>query len=256
MAYTHSFQGTTPPPRFDDIPWTRVLIEESLTGADGTWLQIDDQEIPVDATPESADPVSITTTQATLASAFFRFRFDVDPSNPSTPSPAVMSPAPAYAPTVAQVAAILRARTRGIANRDAAIAGEQGTFTTTTRPTYAQVQELIDIAVGDLASMMRGRTPCTVRLEQSAGAAAAYRAAQLVEVGYYPEQTEGSGRGDSGTAFSALGTLWKDSAAAVVEAVTLQCPIVPGTPGGPTAGDGIPIGRTPVYERIGWHTQW
>lgn len=245
MAFTHSFQGTTPPARFDGVPWTRVRAEQSADG-DAGWVEVDDQAIAVDASPATPDPVAITITTATLERAFFRFRFDVTPSNPSTYSPPVLSPAPPYRPTVEQVAAILRARTRGPASRDAAIAGEQGTFTTSTRPTYAQVQELIDVAVGELAGMMGGRTPCTAKLEASAGSAAAYRAAQLVEVGYYPEQT-----GEDATAFKALGTLWKDAAKGVADAVLAQCPL---TPDGPISG--VPIGRVPLYERLGWGTRW
>lgn len=245
--FTHSFEGTTPPARFDAIPWTRLLVDQSPVD-EIAWTQIDDQAIAIDPTPATPDPVEYTVTTATLERAFFAVRFDVVPSNPSTRSPPVLSPAPAYRPTVDQVAAILRARTRGIASRDATIAGEQGTFTATTRPTAKQVQELIDVAVGELAGMMGGRTPCTMRLESSASAAAAYRAAQLVEVSYYPEQTATS---EDATAFKALATLWKDASKSVSDAVIANCPL---TPGGTLAG--VPIGRTPLYERLGWGTRW
>jgi hypothetical protein len=244
--FTHSFESTLPPARFDMVPWTRVLVEFSADGG-GTWTQIDDQPIDVDPTPETPDPVDITISTAPLESGLFRFRFDVEPSNPSTPSAPVLSPAPPYRPTVEQVAAVLRARTRGPASRDASVAGEQGTFTATTRPTYTQVQELIDIAVGELVGVMKGHAPCTAALETSAGSAATYRAAQLVEVGYYQEQT-----GDSDTtAFKALDKLWMSASKTVATAVVAQCPLVPG-------GDvsGLPIGRVPFYEPITWGTRW
>jgi len=245
--FTHSFENTTPPARFDDVPWTRVLVEQATPETPTTWTQIDDQAIAVDPTPATPNPVAITVTTATLERAFFRFRFDVTPSNPSTPSPPVLSPSPPYRPTVEQVAAIVRSRTRGAASRDATVAGEQGTFTTTTRPTYQQVQELIDVAVGDIAGMMRGRTPCTPVLETAAGSAAAYLAAQLVEVSYYSEQTT-----DETTAFKALNSLRKDSAKAVAEAVITQCPLT--APDGSVVGS--PVGRTPVFERTTWSTRW
>lgn len=244
---THSFEYTTPPARFDAIPWTRVLVEQAAPETPSVWTEIDDQAIAVDLTPATPNPISLTVTTATLERAFFRFRFDTTPSNPSTYSPAVLSPPPPYRPTVEQVAAIVRSRTRGAASRDATIAGEQGTFTATTRPTYLQVQELIDVAVGDIAGMMRGRTPCTPVLETAAGSAAAYLAAQLVEVSYYSEQTT-----DETTAFKALDSLRKDAAKAVAESVIAQCPLT--APDGSIAG--APTGRTPVYERLGWGTRW
>jgi hypothetical protein len=152
-----------------------------------------------------------------------------------------------WAPTVDQVAAILRARTRGTASRDAATAGEQDTFTANTRPTANQVRELIGIAVGDLLSMMGGRSPCNQALQSSAQAACVYRAAQLVETSYYPEQTSGDD-----TAFAALQKMWDGSAKAVVAAVVDQCPL---TVGGSDL-DGLPIGRIPDAPLIGRRTIW
>ncbi len=151
--------------------------------------------------------------------------------------------APAWLPTVGQVAALVRARTRGAASRDAVTAGEQGTFTEATRPTRAPVLELIDLAGGELTSIMDGRDPCTAALRSAAGSAAAYRAAMLVEVGYFPEQTN-----TDQTAFKALAAMWKDAAASVAKAVMTQCPL---TPGGTDVAGG-PIGRVPCRRPTTW----
>jgi hypothetical protein len=151
-----------------------------------------------------------------------------------------------WAPSLLTVAAILRARTRGPASRDATIAGEQGVFTATTRPTANEVLELIAIACGELAGMMQGRTPCTTELTLSAASAAAYRTAQLVEVSYYPEQTNAEQ-----SAFRALDQMWGQASRTVALAVNEQCPI---TPGGGLGGD--PLGRVPLYVPIGWGTRW
>lgn len=244
MPFTHSFRETTPPPRSDGIPWTHVRVEESSDGQE--WTEVADLDIAIDATPDEPNPVAITVTTATIELGWFRFRFDVDPSNPSTYSVPVLSPAPPYRPTVEMVAAILRSRTRGTASRDATVAGEQGTFTTQTRPTYVQVQECIDIALGDLLGMMGGRQPCTVNLENAAASSATYLAGHLVEVGYFTEET-----GEDTTAADALLKLYQASSKTLALSVTQQCPI---TIGGDLSG--LPLGRVPWRDPTSWVTRW
>ncbi|PTL55751.1 hypothetical protein [Paraconexibacter algicola] len=74
MPFAHSFTGVTPPARYDGLPWTHILIEEA-TAATGPWTLIDSQTVPVDATPETPNPVNVTTTAATVATGWFRLRF-------------------------------------------------------------------------------------------------------------------------------------------------------------------------------------
>jgi hypothetical protein len=88
--FTHSFRDTYPPARFDNVAWTRVLVEQSADAAG--WTQIDDQAIPVDATPDSPNPVDITVSTATLERAWFRFRFRDAAGSLSTYTAAVLSP--------------------------------------------------------------------------------------------------------------------------------------------------------------------
>lgn len=161
--------------------------------------------------------------------------------------------APDWAPTAARIAALLRARTRGAASRDASVSGEQDSFTPTTRPTLAQVEELIEIACGELGASFAGRTPCTTELADSAGTAAAYRACQLVEVSYFPEQTTGDG-----TAYSAFKDLADSAFKSVTTAITDRCPLIP-DPGAPADDDGGPmaaIGVIPEGPLVGRRTVW
>lgn len=151
-------------------------------------------------------------------------------------------------PTVAQVAAILRARTRGPASRDASVAGEHGTFDATTRPTYAQVEELITLGIGEVESALMGRTPCTDGLVTAATTSVAIRAALFIETGYYPEQTNGDQ-----TAASALQKQWEGSIKNLAAAVQSRCPL---TPGQNATGAGYPIGRVPARCATSWQTQW
>jgi hypothetical protein len=88
--FTHSFRDTYPPARFDNVPWTRVLVEQSADGATA-WTQIDDQAIAVDATPDSPNPIDLTVT-GTLERAWFRFRFRDAAGTLSAYTAAVLSP--------------------------------------------------------------------------------------------------------------------------------------------------------------------
>jgi hypothetical protein len=152
---------------------------------------------------------------------------------------------PAWRPTVSQVAALLRARTRGPASRDATVAGEQDQFTTTTRPTYAQVEEIIGIATGEMFGMTESRTPCSDVLAASFRAAALYRACMLVETSYKPENNE-----SDATAFKAFEKMWESSSVSAAAAINRLCPL---TSGGQDF-DGEPAGRVPCRIPTTWQT--
>lgn len=88
---THSFEAVTPFARYDNTPWTIVEIDQAAADT-GPWTLIDTQTIPADPTPETPNPVNLTTSNATSDSAWFRFRFDTSPSAPSPYTPAILSP--------------------------------------------------------------------------------------------------------------------------------------------------------------------
>lgn len=98
-----------------------------------------------------------------------------------------------WRPTVAQVAAILRARTYA----DDSVTGEEtpsggelrGTFDETTTPTEDQAEESIDLAVADVS--MRVAVNFPEELKASAQRVAALGAAREIERSYIPEQAEG-----------------------------------------------------------------
>lgn len=91
----------------------------------------------------------------------------------STPDP--------LTPTLAQVGALLRARTKDTEGV------EQGTFTPNTRPTDAQAQAIIDLAV-DLIHVAVGPVPPDSACVTGASAVGALGAACLIEKSYFPEQ--------------------------------------------------------------------
>lgn len=127
-----------------------------------------------------------------------------------------------FSPSVEDVAALIRARTKVPGAKEA------GTFNDQTRPTKAEVDKIIEQAVDHVAAAIGGE-PCNDQLVQSATAAASLLAAILIETSYWPEQAEA--RGSSAARLEALfNTRMKSLSAAVAE----QC----GGQGEGDTGDG------------------
>jgi hypothetical protein len=85
-----------------------------------------------------------------------------------------------FTPSVADVSALLRARTKD------SNGSEVGIFNDDTRPSSAQVLTLIDQAVVDVQTIL-GVSPPDY-LADAAKSAATLKAAMYVELSYYPEQ--------------------------------------------------------------------
>lgn len=90
MTQIVSFEDYTPPARFDAIPWTDVLIEESDTSvlsATTIWTAIDTIALTPDADPSLPASRSFTTSLATdLPDLWYRVTFLDGSSNVSLPS--------------------------------------------------------------------------------------------------------------------------------------------------------------------------
>lgn len=72
MTLVRSFEDFAPPPRFDSLPFTEVVIEESAL-SDSGFTTIDTIALsPVDADPSSPQLRNFTTDQATLDPAWYR----------------------------------------------------------------------------------------------------------------------------------------------------------------------------------------
>ena len=141
-----------------------------------------------------------------------------------------------WRPTVDEVAAILRSRTQDDNMK------EIGTFTDATRPTDAQVDELIDLAIGALVAEC-GVEPCNELLAAGASSHTALTTALLVELSYFPEQV----RSDR-SPWQQLKDLWDDMHATVVQSISYAC----GTgDGGGGEDGGVPIGM-PAWNYDDW----
>jgi hypothetical protein len=94
----------------------------------------------------------------------------------------VTVPNESLVPSVADVAALLRARTKDV-NGD-----EVGTFTSATRPTSVQIAGLAVDAAADVQARLGSSPP--VGIEDAGRGAAAVLAAMTVELSFLPEQTQ------------------------------------------------------------------
>ena len=83
-------------------------------------------------------------------------------------------------PNANEVARLLRARTKDLAGKEAA------DFTDDTRPTWSEVDDLIDTAEGDV--LAQTGTLLSEIDTRAARALVTLRAAMLVELSYFPEQ--------------------------------------------------------------------
>lgn len=150
--------------------------------------------------------------------------------------------ASATRPEVSDVGALLRARTKSSSS------GEIGTFDETTRPTDAQVDELIETAVQHVAAKVGVTLPSSVH--EMARRVAALRTAMLVELSYFPEQV----RSDK-SAYEHYKTLFDEELAVLAEAAQdAQAGEDPG---------GVDDQLSPTYSfpedgggLVGWGTSW
>lgn len=134
---------------------------------------------------------------------------------------------PVYRPTVAEVASYIRARTK------IAGGGIAGTFTEQTNIKAAEVEPIIDQAVGLILSDLGGE-PCTDKLQGQMKTVAAILAAMLVEQSFFPEQTTGAGN-----SFASLEKLYKPKMQSLADQVEKQC----GTGGGGEDGAGSAVSQ-------------
>lgn len=183
MAVVVSFTDYRPTPRYDEKAWTRVRIEESLV-APAVWTPVETIILdPVE--PDPARPLyrDLTTDAASEDAISFRLVFidAIGTELPTSPVPAVSPEVRVWRPTVMDVAALTRTRTKG------EFGDEPGTFNETTRPTGDQVERIIDQAVVDVLGVFTA-SDVPAEVQEEAKRVAALRACLYVELSYFPEQ--------------------------------------------------------------------
>jgi hypothetical protein len=173
-----SFTDYTPIPRFDDVPWTTVMIEESISEA-GPWTLIDTQNLmPIDGDPSDPMPRSFTTDNATADSGlWYRISFGDNLNNVMQMTPTFNGIPIEWTPTIPDVAGVILIRTR---DENGVF---QNTFTDQTIPTDEQVRQLIDKAVNNVRPLIGTDIP--EDLIQEAQDVTAIRAAMYVELTFF-----------------------------------------------------------------------
>jgi hypothetical protein len=143
-----------------------------------------------------------------------------------------------WAPLVADVG-VLRARTKD------RYGNELGTYTSETRPTADQVNQLIEMAVADIESEV-GSVPD--KLQDAARRVAAIGTAMLVELSFSPPDENDSGR----SSYDRLKELYDERFA------RLKAQIADVNSGGEvgTSDALLPEYSFPELNSLGWSTQW
>jgi hypothetical protein len=182
-----------PPARSDGRPFTEARIEEAATAA-GEWAVIEHVTLePLDSDPLHPEARTLTTAKAQIATGFYRVVWlDKESAETQPTTPVQMLVEGGTRPAVADVAALIRARTKVAGGR------EVGTFTNSTRPTGDQVDTLIEFALDDVLGKVATPEAGSVYEARVRGAVALY-AAVLVETSYFPEQVGAAGKSASDT---------------------------------------------------------
>jgi hypothetical protein len=215
-SFVVSFTDITPPIRYDGNPWVSVQIQQS-SALDQPFSQIDSQPLaPADTDPTNPVARNITTAMATSQEGIFALTFFDAAGASSQTLIQVMNQPSEIRPTVAELGAFMRART--------VIAGsggnEAGTFTTQTRPTAAEADQIINQAVDQVLMQIGADIPD--RFITQARFATLLYAAQLVEIGFYRNEVN-----KDQSAFAQYETLFNNTVTGLTSAIADEDPASP-----------------------------
>lgn len=187
MSYVVTLIGYAPPARFDGRRFTEAKIEEAVSEA-GPWEPIQTLLLePADADPTHPVERTLTVTKAALVDGFYRVVWiDQEGSQTAPTGPVETATEGGPRPRVAEVAALLRARTK--------IKGgtEAGNFDSRTRPTGDEVDSLISEALDEVLGKVQTPT-AESDYERRVRRAVTLYAAILIETSYFPEQAKSPG---------------------------------------------------------------
>jgi hypothetical protein len=182
MTFVVSFEDFTPEPRFDNVSWTKVQIEEAAT-VDGTYTIIEaNLAIDVDADPSEPAGRSFTTTHATLQQCWYRITFKDNAGGlgPVAPVQAIASGEAGFLPTPRDVGLKILSRTRD------KYGNQVGTFNADTQPSSADVLGIINQAGMEVADSIGDTIPAGMYDDVSN--LIALRAAMDIEMSYFSDQ--------------------------------------------------------------------
>jgi hypothetical protein len=178
-----NLMGYEPPAREDGQGWVKAIIDRGSTSS-GPWTQVTEVTLnPLDSDPSNPrvrnftldDPDGTTDSWYTVRFVDAAAR-ETQPSTPITGAYRVL-----YLPALHEVGSLSRTRTK-------VDSGELGTFTTLTRPTSADVRDLIRQAGNDVAAKVGYAVPGNVL--EAAKNAVKLKTAMLIELSYFAEQVQ------------------------------------------------------------------
>lgn len=242
MSFVVSLEGFTPGQRYDDQPWTQARIEQA-TARSGPFTAIETVTFAdPDADPMAPKTRDFTTDLATIAQGWFRVVF-LDPTGAEQDSAAVYFPGGGSRPTVEEVGALIRARTKTSLSGGGT---EVGTFNANTRPTGDEVTSMIERIDSSLAVRLGANLPEVVW--PAVRETIALKAAMWVERARQPEQIS-----DTQSAYSELKEEYEEAWTALRESVREA-----GSGEDPGAIDDayLPSSSFPGGEPVGWATQF
>lgn len=186
MSYVVSLEDYVPPARADGVHFTQAIVEEAAAES-GSWAALATLALsPPDADPSQPEPRELTVHNATLAEGWYRVVWADGAGNLTAPTPPIQNSSTAAGglrPSVASVASLLRARTKVKGGK------ELGTFTTVTRPTSGEVNDLIDEASDEVLGKVQPPTAGSAYERRVAAAIRLYTAI-LIEGSYFPEEVK------------------------------------------------------------------
>lgn len=184
-----------PPTREDGTAWTKARIEGTDAAAGDTGWAVEATKPIEGADPDPTSP-ALRGFSISTAKRWLRIVWEDGEANKSVPSARIHVNSPQWRPSVAEIAALLRARTysKGTVDPDnpmAAVAGGElvGEFTEETRPTAADVERQIDQVCADMEGSI-GAIPG--ELIEATRAVAAKKTGAEVERSYIPTESEDS----------------------------------------------------------------
>lgn len=163
MARVITLADFRPAERSDGVPWSQARIEET-DDPGKEWSAV--KTVAVEPVDEDPSEPSLRSFTAAASKDWTRLVFLDAEEGEDAPLPMFYVPGPAFRPTLAQVSAVMRARTYSAAKTDPenpmeVLAGgvQLGQFGEDTRPTAEEVEtELIPAAATDLSAAI-GRVP-------------------------------------------------------------------------------------------------
>jgi len=180
QTYVVSFDDYQPVPRFDDIPWTTVMIEESASEG-GPWNLIDTQQLtPVDTDPANPMSRSFTTDKATIEHGWYLISFGDVNNNIVETAPTYNGIPIEWTPTLQDVGHVVLSRTRDDNGN------VLGTFTDVTQPTDEECRVLIQKAIDDVMPLIGTDIP--EELISEAQNIASIRTAMYIELTFYANE--------------------------------------------------------------------